>query len=354
MWMERATDGTAAGAHLRGTQARLSEIDIRVVTTVADCSTPDGHESYFRKIARLTRLTLQGISHARRGRILIARYHPLLLPLVSIWKACGGQVILSVQGAIESATDNQYRWLNGSRLFYRLAIAPARMAHGLIVGAPVIEKYVRSEMLGRNAHITSIANGVFTATLAGAIDTPRPQKRPYAVFVGNLAVWQGIETLANAVDDPAWPEEVELVVIGDGTDKRFVEHNPNVRWLGRLPSAEAHTWLAHAVCAFSIQLADVSVAKHGYWPFKLIESAAAGVPVICSDAPGLVEAADKLGNALVVPAKSARSTAEAVCRLAGDEGLRSTLAEAGKKNVLAYDWSAGANEVSRLIDAVVR
>jgi glycosyltransferase involved in cell wall biosynthesis len=352
VWMERAADGTAAGAHLRGTLARLDALPVEVSGIIADRHSEDGRESYARKIWRLIRLSAQGMREARRDRVLVARYHPLMSPVVIWWRLRGGGVILSVQGTLDSASDNEYPWLKGSRLYRKLAAAPAKMAHGLIAGAPTIERHVREEMLGKTATLVSIPNGVFVDDIQRSRETDRPMAKPYAVFVGNLAKWQGIDTLVSAFRSDSWPEGLALVVVGDGSERALVEHEDGIHWTGRLPSDEARRWLAHAVCAFSVQRADVEVAKHGYWPFKLIESAAAGVPMICSDAPGLPEAAANLGHAVVVAAHDAEATARAAARLWSSPDLRVDLARRGEERAGRYDWRTGAVALGELIALV--
>lgn len=52
------------------------------------------------------------------------------------------------------------------------------------------------------------------------LDTPGlPQ--PYKVFFGSFAPWQGISTLLRA--SSGWPEDLPLVVVGDGALRSEVE-----------------------------------------------------------------------------------------------------------------------------------
>lgn len=354
-WMERAVDGSAAGAHLRGTLARLKAIDaVSVRSVIADRQSEDGAEGYVRKVFRLARLMLHGAAAARRGRLLIARSHPLILPVALVWRATGGRVILSVQGSLDDFGGNEYPWLKDSRLFRRLAGLSNKSANGLIAGAPVLEDHIRAEMLGKHAHLVSIPNGVFVDELAAARDTERPMPAPYAVFVGNLASWQGIATMIEATSSPYWPADLPLVVIGDGSEASVVRSAAHVKWLGRLPSAEASRWLAHSYCALALKRSDTPVGRHGYWPFKLIESAAVGVPMVCSDARGMSEAAQELGHGIVVEAQNAEAAARAILALWEDPVRRSELAESGMRNVAEHDWAAGAPRLEHIIGLVMK
>lgn len=342
VWFERAIDGTAAGAHLRGTLARLNAIEeLTISRIVSDTQSSDGRERYLRKAARLTLLTLKAVVAARRRRLLFARYHPLMLPVVCLWRLVGGRVVLSVQGAPDTAI-NEHPWVRRIGLFRFTSRATSKLAHGIVVGAPTIEDLVRAEMLGRNSSLISVPNGVFIEDYDAAAATPRPQVDRYAVFIGNLATWQGVDTMVAAARLPTWPHGVELVVIGDGVERSKVQDAENVTWLGRLASPEARRWLVHAEFALSLQKSDAAVAVHGFWPFKVIESAAAGVPVICSDAHGLAEAAERLGNAILIRSNDPPAAASAASKLADSPQLRAELGARGRESAAAYAWSAAA------------
>ena len=66
------------------------------------------------------------------------------------------------------------------------------------------------------------------------------------------------------------------------------------------------------------------------------EAMAVGTPVICSDAPALVEVAG--GASLVVPRGDQGALAEAIRHLSSDLGERARLAAAGRVRAAAYDW----------------
>ncbi len=61
----------------------------------------------------------------------------------------------------------------------------------------------------------------------------------YVVFFGAFAVWQGLDTLVAATEDQDWPDDVALVVAGDGVGRHIVEdaaaRNPRIRYLGTIP-----------------------------------------------------------------------------------------------------------------------
>lgn len=352
--MERATDGTAAGIHLRGTLARLQPIpEVRLVRLIADRLSFGGDEPYLRKSMRIARLNWVGLTSWRRGRVLLARYHPLMLPTVLIWKLMGGLVVLSVQGSMDDVGGNAYTWLAKSRVFKRISALSTKLADAVIVGAPVLHDYVRDNMIGAQTILVSIPNGVFLDDFRVARESDRPTAEDYAVFVGNLASWQGIAAMVQSTEEQDWPRGLPLVVVGDGVDRDLVVDRDGVAWKGRLPSDQAARWLAHAYCALALKRSDTTVGEHGYWPFKMIESAAAGVPIVTSDAKGLVEAAEEFGNAIVVKSGDSVGAAQAVRQLMSDRQLRDRLARNGLLAAENYGWELGSEKLAALLNAVV-
>jgi glycosyltransferase involved in cell wall biosynthesis len=72
----------------------------------------------------------------------------------------------------------------------------------------------------------------------------------------------------------------------------------------------------------------------------VIEGFAAGVPVVCSDAPALVEVAGDA--ALVVPREDDVALAEALMSLLSSPALASKLAERGRRRAGLFTWEASA------------
>ena len=136
-----------------------------------------------------------------------------------------------------------------------------------------------------------------------------------------------------ATRHPAWPTELRLVVIGDGSQAERVasEAGPIVVPQGRLPRHQAMVWLEGAEFAFSLQDPNSPAAVGGYWPYKILEAAAYGVPTITSDARGLPEMATVLGSTIVCGYGDVAGVAYAAARLMGDKPLRQSLRGRGAK-----------------------
>jgi glycosyltransferase involved in cell wall biosynthesis len=76
------------------------------------------------------------------------------------------------------------------------------------------------------------------------------------------------------------------------------------------------------------------------------EAMAAGTPVICTDAPALVEVAGDAG--LVVPRGDAEALAAAIAALLDDGALQDELAEAGLQQAARHTWDAVADRAWEL------
>jgi alpha-maltose-1-phosphate synthase len=110
-------------------------------------------------------------------------------------------------------------------------------------------------------------------------------------FVGNLAPWQGVETLIEVA--PFLLKEVKnikFLIIGDGILKKAFKEKVNN--LGVTDHFVFAGMVNHQEIPFYINIADICVLpkrrlKSGYSPIKLYEYMACGKPVVASRVEGL-------------------------------------------------------------------
>lgn len=124
--------------------------------------------------------------------------------------------------------------------------------------------------------------------------------------------------------------------------------------LGLAPDrVRALGWLADDDLAAVLDTAVAVVAPSRAEGFGLpvVEAMALGVPVVCSDAPALVEVTG--GAALTVPVDDVLGLAEALGAVAGDEGLRSRLSAAGRERAAGMTWRAAAEETWKVYSAAL-
>ena len=345
VWLESVRSGTASELHLNGTLQRLRSQGCVVREVIS--SDAGGRTTTLERIRRLGSLLLRAL-RARHDGLLFARFHPLLLPVLWWWRRGGATVVLSVQGALDPDVMDG---VPVARAWARLNRHTLRQAHGVITVTAGLAETLRPLLRSDATPLAVIPNGINPPHHAA---TPPRATWPYAIFVGNLAAWQGIEQMLAATRHPSWPAGLRLVVVGDGSQADLVhaEGGEVVVPVGRLPRDQAMTWLAGAVFAFSLQDPKSGAASGGYWPYKILEAAASGVPTITSDAAGLQEMAEELGSVIVCPFGDAAAVASAAARLSSDRNLREQLGRAGKANVVPHFWKAKAPTlVETLVEA---
>jgi glycosyltransferase involved in cell wall biosynthesis len=151
---------------------------------------------------------------------------------------------------------------------------------------------------------------------------PRPQPRPYFLFVGRLELIKGLQTLI-----PLWKlvPEFDLLVAGAGTYEQALRSmaadNPRIRFLGPLSQRELGALYHHAIACI--------VPSITYETFGMIslEAFARKTPVIVRDLGGLPEVVVDSRGGFVY--RTDEELLHAIRELAASPGLRNQLAENG-------------------------
>ncbi len=159
----------------------------------------------------------------------------------------------------------------------------------------------------------------------------------YVLAVGTIEPRKGFAALVAATAEV----DVPLVVVGPpgwgGVDLRA----PHVRLLGRLSDPE----LAHVLRRAAV-LAAPSLAEGFGLP--VVEAMAAGVPVIHSDAPALVEVGG--GAGLVVPRGDHQALVNALRSVFAEAGVAERAIAAGLTRAKAFTWENAARQVWNVHD----
>ncbi|MFI8595455.1 glycosyltransferase family 4 protein [Microbacterium sp. NPDC078428] len=349
---ELAADYTAAGAHTRGTLARLADPHFRVRVVTVWREGPRWVPGALRKIFRLASVVVRGRMIRPRG-VLLARWSPFVALVSGRFTRRGLPLVIFVQGNLDDMYDSN-PWTRRAPWFTRLALSSIRQATRIVTPSEGLAEWVASVRDDGRDCVTVIPNGAdvaqFDAERARAERDGGASTPPHALFFGNMASWQGIDTILDALADPSWPGDLDLHVIGDGQMAPAVRacDDPRVTYLGRRPKHEVARAAARAEMTLATRH-DVAASATGVSPFKIIESAAAGTPSIVTRVPGQTELASAIGGSLLVPAGDPAALAAAVAQLHGDAGMRDELARAGREGVRAFDWAASADTLSALV-----
>jgi glycosyltransferase involved in cell wall biosynthesis len=151
---------------------------------------------------------------------------------------------------------------------------------------------------------------------------PRPQERPYFLFVGRLETIKGLQSLI-----PLWHRapDCDLLVAGTGTAEQemraMAAGNPRIKFLGAVPQSEMGPLQFHA-------LANV-IPSVTYETFGMtsVEAFARRTPVIARDLGGLPEVVRDSGGGFVY--SSDAELLDALARIAASAALRSDLGQKG-------------------------
>lgn len=177
-----------------------------------------------------------------------------------------------------------------------------------------------------------IPNGIDRALFAEAAPV-EVSDRPFVLFVGRPERRKGFDVAVAAMQKVRDELDVDLVAVGP-TQADVPE------WVSALGKVDQEQLpgiyrAASVFCAPSVEGESFGIV--------LVEAAAAGTPVVCSDLPGYREAA--AGAAVHVPVGDVQATAEALLSVLRDEDLRQRLVAQGHRRAAELDWDVLVKDV---------
>lgn len=200
---------------------------------------------------------------------------------------------------------------------------------------------------------TVIPNGVDIDRFSS--DTPASDDGTFRMlFVGRLEPRKGAKHLLKAM--PRVLSEVphaRLTVVGSGPMSGYYRsHLPEgvgdrVEFAGRVSGEELARHYAEADVFCSPAMGGESFG------IVLIEAMAAGAAVVASDISGYRDVVNDGTTGLLTSPGDPNSIAEAVIRLARDDGLKRRLVESAKEDVQQYSWKRVTRRILEVYDSVV-
>jgi glycosyltransferase involved in cell wall biosynthesis len=163
----------------------------------------------------------------------------------------------------------------------------------------------------------------------------------YLLTLSTMEPRKGLDVAVAALARPALAGQ-RLAVVGQpgwgGMDpiavaSRLGVDPDRITVLGRLDDADLATVLQHAAALL------VPSRSEGFG-LPVVEGMAAGIPVVHSDVPALVEVAG--GAGLTAPVGDDRAWAETVAGLLADDALAAQLRALGRRRAAQFTWSATA------------
>ncbi|MBW2058259.1 MAG: glycosyltransferase family 4 protein [Deltaproteobacteria bacterium] len=212
--------------------------------------------------------------------------------------------------------------------------------------------------------VAVVPNGVDTAAFhpmddPGSLESLRmrlglPREAALVLFVGNLASWQGIDTLLDSIPlIAASVPHARFLIVGDGRLGEELRKKSGamsisglVLFTGTVPHEEIPRY---------INLADVCVApfvrkrnsRTGVSPLKIHEYMACGKAVVASRVKGL-DFVEETGAGLLVEPEDPPALARGIVELLQDPQRRASMGRIGAELVEQnFDWSKRAQEIFR-------
>ncbi len=171
----------------------------------------------------------------------------------------------------------------------------------------------------------------------------------YLVYVGALQPWQGLDVLLRAFARLADLTDLRLVVCASAPEKRArplrrlaerLEVADRIEWRHQLRHAEVAGWLAGAAVSVAPLTGCARNLDQGCAPLKILESMAAGVPVVASDLPAVRELMTDGEHGRLVAADRPAELARALRVLLEYPDAARAMGERGRDRVAAeFTWA---------------
>lgn len=349
--LETPREGQATYTHVHEIIRGLRRIGWTVDLLATSRGGASSGSNYLARLKDYIRVQGRAALQVKSYDAVFMRAHFAAIPL-SAWARLRGVPVFQEINGLPADILVTYRWLHWIgpviRWLYRSQMQMA--AHVFVV-----TEGLRDWALAEAGHdrVSVVTNGADIELFTPEGERPAQPER-YIAFVGGLTAWHGIATMIAATKEPAWPEDVTLVIIGDGVERGQLKDtaaHPRVRWLGRRAPQDVASYLRGAIAALSITEDSAGHLNTGVAPLKLFEAMASGAPVIVTGLPfqGDVVRAHETG--IVIPMASPADLAEAAATLAGDPALAARQGRNGRNYVALHaSWQSRAEEISAVLE----
>lgn len=340
--LETLRPGQASHTHVRIIADGLASAGLPTCLIAQELTPGTRSASRLARFTGYLTLSLRALAALRCADLAYVRAHPAALPFSWLARLWGKPVVHEVNGrtadlgvsyklpnwittTLSAAQTIQYKW-----------------AAALVVVTPGLKDWLGAT-IGRSERVHLVPNGADGTTF-----TPEAKGGPkiegdYALFFGGLVAWHGVDTMLAAVNSPAWPAGLRLVIAGDGQCgpalRKAAARDARIFAPGYLPKPELAGLAANAFAILCPIEAHGARDEGGVAPLKLFEGMAAGRPVVVTDLPFQAELVREQGCGLVVPPADPTALAEALVTLLRNRSDADAMGRRGRSAIeTRYDW----------------
>jgi glycosyltransferase involved in cell wall biosynthesis len=171
-------------------------------------------------------------------------------------------------------------------------------------------------------------------------------------FVGRFAPIKDLSTLVEAFVQLAAAEpHAHLLLIGDGETRADVE--AQAARSGAASRIHFMGWRTDLPCIFATIDIGVLTSRNEGTPVALIETLAAGKPVVATNVGGVADVVDDGETGLLVEPGDAPACAAAMRRLADDPALRQAMGATGRTRMAKFGHARLADDIARLYTQLI-
>lgn len=305
------------------------------------------------RVERMTRTVLQVYLAALRVRADIYHFHdPELMGVGLLLRAAGARVVFDVHEDIPHDIVDK-PWIpaplrapisGASALLLR---ALHRWYSAVVAATPAIARRFR------HTRTVVVCNYPRIEELPSGGQTEFSQRPRAGVYVGAITELRCIDELLAALDEPAFSDDMRLVLAGtfeDGALERRIKSKRSwsrVDFRGFCPRSQLAAVLGSARAGMLLfrQAANHEEAL----PTKLFEYLGAGLPVIISDTLQCSELVREHDCGIVVDPSDPDAVARAMVFLIDHPGTAQAMGERGRSLVTErYQWKSEASKLTRL------
>ncbi|WP_425421120.1 glycosyltransferase family 4 protein [Phaeodactylibacter xiamenensis] len=182
------------------------------------------------------------------------------------------------------------------------------------------------------------------ATAASIEDLP--EKAPLILSIGRLEKRKGMDTLVQAMPK-VWKHfpETCLLLLGKETEftidqlRQMVPKDKRIQII--YPGFVHYSTIPSYYKAATVY---VSASQYETFGYTLLESMAAGTPVICTDRGAMPELIENDKNGLVTPYDDIQTLSASIIKMLSSESLRKEFKKAGFKKAKNYDMATIGNK----------